>query len=515
MRSSRWRVALAVAGVLGTTTLAAEAAGAQVPTAPCPAAFGAPPGALCGLLTVPMDHTGRIAGVQRLTFARVPARGGVSRGTIAVLPGGPGEAALPLGRVIARALRPALADHDLLLVDPRGTGRSDPTRCSVRALASTPAGLRAVAACAARLGARRETLTTAEEVRDLEDVRTALAIPRLTVLGVSYGTKVAGEYARRFPASTDHVVLDSVVPPDGLDAASELPTFALPRVLREVCWPPGCAGISRGADPRQTLGALVARLQRRPLNGRFVDPRGVRRPVPITTALLYRLVTTSDTDPFLRADLPAAIRSALAGDAAPLARLLAQGIGAARAAQEQTPTEDAGRFLATLCAESRLPWRADAPLAGRRAALLARVTAQAERYAPFPPRLVAALSPASACVAWPPTTPPADAGGVAPPVPTLILEGREDLRTPVEDARRTAALYPNARLLNVPDAGHSVLTSGAGTCAARALVAFLADRPVAACPRGDRALLDVAPFIPAQIARLPRAPGVPAGPGGP
>jgi len=167
-----------------------------------------------------------------------------------VLPGGPGEAALPLGRLIAVTL----ADHDLLVVDPRGTGLSGPTGCSPRALASTPAGLRAVAACAARLGARRETLTTAEQVRDLEDVRAALAIPRLTVLGVSYGTKVAGEYARRFPATTDHIVLDSVVPPDGLDPASELPTFALPRVPREVCCLPAAPG-SRAAPTRERRSA--------------------------------------------------------------------------------------------------------------------------------------------------------------------------------------------------------------------------------------------------------------------
>jgi hypothetical protein len=94
-------------------------------------------------------------------------------------------------------------------------------------------------------------------------------------------------------------------------------------------------------------------------------------------------------------------------------------------------------------------------------------------------------------------------------VPTLIITGREDLRTPVEDARRTAADYPNVRLLNVPDIGHSVLSSDLSGCAIRGLGTFLAGAPVANCPRRDRPLLDVAPFIPASIAALPRAPGVP------
>ena len=47
-----------------------------------------------------------------------------------------------------------------------------------------------------------------------------------------------------------------------------------------------------------------------------------------------------------------------------------------------------------------------------------------------------------------------------PDVPVLVLSGRADLRTPLEDARRTPAQYPHAHaVLSVPDVGHSVLTS--------------------------------------------------------
>ncbi len=60
----------------------------------------------------------------------------------------------------------------------------------------------------------------------------------------------------------------------------------------------------------------------------------------------------------------------------------------------------------------------------------------------------------------------------------LVLSGRDDLRTPLEDARRTAAQYPNAKLLAVPSVGHSVLTSDFCRCALNGMVAFLrgADR---------------------------------------
>jgi pimeloyl-ACP methyl ester carboxylesterase len=122
MRARWWRSAVAVAGTLGAFALAPSVAGAQgVAAQPCPSPGAASRGAACGRLQVPLDHLGRVAGVQTLTFARIPARG-TSRGTIAFIPGGPGQPALGLADEVVDSLRPVLADHDLLLVDPRGTG---------------------------------------------------------------------------------------------------------------------------------------------------------------------------------------------------------------------------------------------------------------------------------------------------------------------------------------------------------------------------------------------------------
>ena len=93
-----------------------------------------------------------------------------------------------------------------MIVDQRGTGDSGR---GARALDEYAATART------KLGARRPFLTTAETARDLEDLRVALGVEKLTLLGVSYGTKVAGEYARRFPAHRRAVVLDSPVPVEG------------------------------------------------------------------------------------------------------------------------------------------------------------------------------------------------------------------------------------------------------------------------------------------------------------
>jgi alpha-beta hydrolase superfamily lysophospholipase len=69
-----------------------------------------------------------------------------------------------------------------------------------------------------------------------------------------------------------------------------------------------------------------------------------------------------------------------------------------------------------------------------------------------------------------------------PGVPTLIVSGMDDLRTPVEDAAALAATSPTAQLLRVPDVGHSVIESSG--CARRALGHFMNDEPLSDCHVG-------------------------------
>src|SRR4029078_7367263 len=56
-----------------------------------------------------------------------------------------------------------------------------------------------------------DTPTTAD---DAEDLRVALGVKQWNVIGTSYGTQVALEYARRYSSSVRILVLDSVFAPD-------------------------------------------------------------------------------------------------------------------------------------------------------------------------------------------------------------------------------------------------------------------------------------------------------------
>src|SRR5690606_31019535 len=54
--------------------------------------------------------------------------------------------------------------------------------------------------------------TTGDHVRDLDLVRETLGVERINLVGVSYGTRVAQQYAAAYPQHARALVLDSVVP---------------------------------------------------------------------------------------------------------------------------------------------------------------------------------------------------------------------------------------------------------------------------------------------------------------
>ena len=90
------------------------------------------PTARCGSIEVPLDRAHPDAGTTPIGFALVPHtdQSGPAVGTVVTNPGGPGTGAIDLtGHYYAEGLKPILAKRDLLLVDPRGVGRSGAIRC--------------------------------------------------------------------------------------------------------------------------------------------------------------------------------------------------------------------------------------------------------------------------------------------------------------------------------------------------------------------------------------------------
>jgi pimeloyl-ACP methyl ester carboxylesterase len=428
---------------------------------------------------VPLDRAGTVPGTISLSLERRLAGRAPSRDAVGARAGGPGQAALPLSEFIAESIAPALGSRDLLVFDQRGTGASDPLSCPVFEVLSTQPAGEIFQQCASELGPARAAFTTQESVQDIEALREAGGYEKLVLYGTSFGTKVALEYAERYPQNVEALVLDSVVPPEGQEPYA-IPTFqAIAGVLDELCAGDACAGIT--ANPVGDIASLAAQLRKRALSGSVYDGAGKRHATTLDEQGLLDILEAGDLNPALRALLPAAVRSALEHDPDPLLRLrlLSEGlipnVPIESNSGEPSQEIDEALFAATSCEESPFPWQRGAPPATRLSEALDYLHAQpSSDFYPFDAVTAYANSLVPDCAGWPDASPPPPAQSALPNVPTLILSGEQDMRTPTADARALAARIPDAQLLVVPFTGHSVLGSDFSDCSALAVKAFFA-----------------------------------------
>jgi len=146
------------------------------------------------------------------------------------LAGGPGGGAIEFYSAWSHAFEYVRRNRDILLVDQRGTGSSSRMNCDfgedlVEGQYSTERILELTRECLDALPHDPRYFTTSVAIADLEAVRQALGYPSLNLYGVSYGTRVAQHFARRYPESTRSIVLDGVVPPQ-LPLGPEIATEA-------------------------------------------------------------------------------------------------------------------------------------------------------------------------------------------------------------------------------------------------------------------------------------------------
>ncbi|HEV7443418.1 MAG TPA: alpha/beta hydrolase [Steroidobacteraceae bacterium] len=233
----------------------------------------------CGELSVlenPSDSNGRNL---RLHIARVPA---INRrkqpDPLFVLAGGPGMAATTFYASAAFPFERIHRDRDIVLVDQRGTGQSNPLNCALDDDDLYRASDAEVAADAHRCLTTLEKTanvafyTTSIAVQDLDSVRAALGYQRINLYGVSYGTRVAQHYVRRFPDRTRSVILDGVVPPQlALGPSTALNAErALSRILARCANDSECK--KHFGDPSVSYHALRNSLQAHPVPVSLADP---------------------------------------------------------------------------------------------------------------------------------------------------------------------------------------------------------------------------------------------------
>jgi pimeloyl-ACP methyl ester carboxylesterase len=431
----------------------------------------------------------------KLRIERQKAKRSV-RPPLFLIAGGPGQSATAAfdSGVVDSIVGTEARSRDIVVMDLRGTGRSGALDCPALQRGSTRAA--DVAACAAKLGPRRDFYTSVDMADDIDAVRAALGAERIAIYGASYGTYVAQVYARRHPTRVDRLVLDSVVGPTGVDAFARPSMLAVPGVVGNLCGKRFCRGFL--ADPSAAVSRLAMRLEQRPLRGLVTDRRGRRDPASIDGAGLLELAIASDLNPFVAAELPGAVRNALRGDGAPLLALRARA-ASAEVTTARLRSLSAAAYVATLCSDTVLPWSGTTPAVGRAAeadALIASLPAGA--FAPFGPRTARGSYVLEACTAWPSSGVSQPALGTLPDVAALLLAGGLDVRTPVGEARAVAALLPRSELVTSRGAGHGVLAWGLDACAQGAVRRFLAGGRAGRC-NGALRFLSV-PRLPPPVA---------------
>ena len=387
----------------------------------------------CASVSVPMDPDLPDGARLELAIARLPARERDARDDPLVLvAGGPGQSALQTFPSIITAFRHVNRERDLILVDQRGTGDSRPLDCADPEPPGTPAASgdpdpvaearEAARRCLASLDEDTTLFTTSVAVQDLDAVRRALGLATMNLYGVSYGTRVALHYARRFPASVRSLILDAVVPPGTPLGADIAPVAqrAMDDILQRCLDDSDCGGAFPGIDTR--TAALLARLQREPVRIRYEDiadgrPRDTelgRAELAVTLRLLSYSAWGASLLPSMLDD---AIETA---HFAPFAR---QTDLQSRALAEALAT---GLHYSVICTEDLPFTNAPAALAAARSTFLGELPLAAQ---------------IAACEDWPRGRIDADFHRpLALDMPTLILSGDADPVTPPAYGERAAAM---------------------------------------------------------------------------
>lgn len=403
--------------------------------------------AQCAKFTVPEDRSQPNGRKIDLNIAWLPATKDSDQAPDPVffLAGGPGQAAVETYPMLAPVFKEVRKYRDIILVDQRGTGKSNLLTCPMddpdESSSADIAAAQALAAkCVTELSAKADLrhYTTSDAIADLDAVRQAIGAAQINLVGVSYGTRVAQQYAMHHPDSTRSIVLDSVVPNTlqlgnifarNLDDALAL-QFALCSKA------PACKG--KLGDPRVELEQLLTKLRAAPVEVTYRDATtGEQAQATLSADMLAGLVRMYAYMPVAGSLLPKLIHEANNGRYAGLVALAKMMSG------DLKDTMAMGMQFSVICSEDNESMVARSEDAN---------TVLGNRMAE---------GMAAMCKVWPKGNVPADFHkALATDVPALVLEGEFDPVTPPRYGEEVVKTLPNGHLFTLRGQGHNVIGAG-------------------------------------------------------
>ena len=462
---------------------------------PCPTQ-----GALCGRLERPLDPAGAVPGRIGIGFEYYPRRDQTrpALGLIVATEGGPGYATTASRGNYLDLFDPLLDRRDLLLMDNRGTGTSEPIDC--RALQERPTQTVAeVGACGRSLGRAADRYGTGLATDDLAALLDALGVARIDLYGDSYGTFFGQVFAGRHPDRLRSLVLDGAYPVIGEDPFYGAAGAAVRRGLDTVCRrAPTCRDLPGSSLSR--IERLLDRLRAHPFTATTTDTDGTKMTVTADAPAIGNILYDGTSGSLNTRELDPAARALLeADDPAPLLRLIAENIRTEGDGLPAGPaaTYSRGLNMAASCMDYPQLYDMTAPFAARRAQAAAQVTAK-EKSDPgvYAPLTIAEwlhgpldLSELDMCLEWPVAAPPyppgqpIPSGAHYPAVPTLVLSGELDVLTTPEEAAIVTRQFPAARHIVLANSFHVDAVGDTDACASALVRQFVATLDVgeAAC----------------------------------
>jgi pimeloyl-ACP methyl ester carboxylesterase len=384
-----------------------------------------------------------------LSVARIPA---INRrkqiDPIVILAGGPGQGAQLSFTAASMVFSRTGRQRDILLLDQRGTGRSNILSCMTESRSASEAFAVDAATfiklnenCLERLRSTSElgAYTTSRAVRDLDAVRALFGYETLNLYAASYGTRVAQHYARRYPSRVRSMVLDGVVAPQtvlgpgiSLDAQAALDGIWMRCNADKQCR-------ENFGDMQTKTKALQTQLKRSPPRVEIQNPRtGIIESFDFGAEQLAVVLRFGSYDQNFSAMLPLVVTEAVRGNFRPIGTLFLMTAGSV---QEVIAL---GMHNSVVCSE-------DVP---RFSAVSVDRAAVAATY--LGTGFLDALP--QVCRNWPRGLVDKDFfEPLVSDIPTLLLSGSLDPVTPPGDAERVTRSLKNSRHLVFEGSGHGQL----------------------------------------------------------
>ncbi|MEP6907834.1 MAG: alpha/beta hydrolase, partial [Pseudoxanthomonas sp.] len=412
--------------------------------------------AQCATLKVPENPAAPAGRKIGLKIAWIPAArdDAAEPDPVFMLAGGPGQSATESYPQTAPAFREILKKRHVILVDQRGTGGSNALSCKENfdesALPSTDSVSAYTQRCLAALSNRADPrfYSTTEAIQDLDAVRKAIGAAQINLVGISYGTRVAQQYAARYPQNTRTIVLDSVAP-NSLVLGNEFSRNledALDMQFALCAKTPAC--VQRMGNPRAKLRALMTKLETDPPLVNYRDSMtGESRQEQLTPGLVAGLVRMYAYMPLAASLLPLQLNEAANGRYDALMSL------SKMLSDQMSDSITMGMQLSVICTEDGSELKANPA---------DEDTLLGNDFAKYL---------AAECAVWPKGQRPVGfRKPLATPVPALLLSGEFDPVTPPRYGDAVARTLPNGRHLILRGQGHNVIGVG---CMPRLMAQFV------------------------------------------